>query len=276
MELNQNQEQTPNTQEEQNQGTLEENLETTNSNSQSQKLYTEDEFNEAVNSRVNDVLNKKIPRTEAKIRKEYADRYGRIENVLKAGTGNDNLDDIASSLEQYYQSKGKKIPAKPEFSERDTKILAVADANDIIESGDDEVTEEINRLVKLGADKMTARDKIMFQQLSNHLKAGERAKALAKIGADEAVVKSKEFETFAAQFAENTPVETIYDYFQKTQTQNQKQIKQMGSMKNTDSTDNGVKDFYTPEEAKKFTRKDFDNNPALFEAVLKSMRKWKK
>jgi hypothetical protein len=32
----------------------------------------------------------------------------------------------------------------------------------------------------------------------------------------------------------------------------------MGSMKNTDSGDSGVKDFYTPEEARKFTKKDFD------------------
>jgi hypothetical protein len=50
----------------------------------------------------------------------------------------------------------------------------------------------------------------------------------------------------------------------------------MGSMKSNVSTDNGVKDFYTPEEARKFSKKDFDNNPALFAAVEKSMLKWSK
>jgi hypothetical protein len=49
----------------------------------------------------------------------------------------------------------------------------------------------------------------------------------------------------------------------------------MGSMKNSVSTDNGVKDFYSRDEALKFTQKDFDKNPALFDAVRKSMYKWK-
>ncbi len=38
----------------------------------------------------------------------------------------------------------------------------------------------------------------------------------------------------------------------------------MGSMKNNNSADNGVKDFYTPEEARSFTRRELDENPALF------------
>jgi hypothetical protein len=49
----------------------------------------------------------------------------------------------------------------------------------------------------------------------------------------------------------------------------------MGSMKNTDSADNGIKEYYSPEEARKFTRKELDENPALFNAIRKSMQKWK-
>ena len=48
----------------------------------------------------------------------------------------------------------------------------------------------------------------------------------------------------------------------------------MGSMKNATSTDSGVKDFYTRDEALKFTRKDYDKNPELFKAVERSMLKW--
>ena len=53
-----------------------------------------------------------------------------------------------------------------------------------------------------------------------------------------------------------------------------KEIKTMGSMKNATSEDGTVKDFYSYEEATKFTKKDFDKNPALYEAVRKSMTKW--
>ena len=48
----------------------------------------------------------------------------------------------------------------------------------------------------------------------------------------------------------------------------------MGSMKNNTSDEGTVKDFYTRDEAMKFTKKDFDKNPALFKAVEKSMLKW--
>jgi hypothetical protein len=48
----------------------------------------------------------------------------------------------------------------------------------------------------------------------------------------------------------------------------------MGSIKNT-TVDEGVKDYYSFEEAKRFTKADFDKNPKLFAAVEKSMAKWK-
>jgi hypothetical protein len=47
----------------------------------------------------------------------------------------------------------------------------------------------------------------------------------------------------------------------------------MGSMKNTTKEDT-VKEFYTRDEALKFTKEDFDKNPALFKAVENSMYKW--
>jgi hypothetical protein len=50
----------------------------------------------------------------------------------------------------------------------------------------------------------------------------------------------------------------------------------MGSMKNNTAVDITVKDFYSADEAKKFTQKDFDNIPGLYEAVVSSMGKWRK
>ena len=51
-------------------------------------------------------------------------------------------------------------------------------------------------------------------------------------------------------------------------------VETIGSMKNTKEKDSGVKEFYTRDEALKFTKADFDKNPELFKAVEKSMYKW--
>ena len=85
---------------------------------------------------------------------------------------------------------------------------------------------------------------------------------------------SAEFNEFRKKFNSNTPITDVYDIFRKTQPK--KEIRTMGSMKNSNSGDSAVKDFYTPEEARKFSKKDYDNNPALFAAVEKSMLKWKR
>ena len=57
--------------------------------------------------------------------------------------------------------------------------------------------------------------------------------------------------------------------------QPKKEIRTMGSLKNTPQTDTGVKEFYSKEEALKFTKEDLDKNPELFKAVSNSMLKWK-
>ena len=67
-------------------------------------------------------------------------------------------------------------------------------------------------------------------------------------------------------------IRDIYDIYAKTHPK--KEHKTMGSMKNSNTGDKGVKDFYTVDEARRFTKKDFDENPALFAAVEKSMSKW--
>jgi len=119
---------------------------------------------------------------------------------------------------------------------------------------------------------MSPREKAVFKALAEHRQNAERGKELSKIGVTEEVYGSREFKDFASKFNPNTPIKDIYDIYHKTQPK--KEIKTMGSMKNSESGDNGVKDFYTVEEARQFTKKDFDKNPALFAAIEKSMLKW--
>ncbi len=235
---------------------------------ESPKTYTEAEFN----AKLDEVLGKKIARREAKIRKEYERKYGDLEETLMVGMGTKSVDEATEKLKKFYESKGVKIPKKPEYSAKDIETLARAEADEIIRSGYEDVVEEVDRLTEIGVANMNAREKALFKVLAEHRQGAERGKELASIGVTEDVYNSQEFKVFQSKFNPNTPIKDVYDIYMKTQPK--KQIKPMGSMKNSTSEDGSVKDFYTREEAKRFTKKDFDKNPALFKAVEASMLKW--
>ena len=235
---------------------------------ESPKTYTEAEFN----AKLDEVLGKKIARREAKIRKEYERKYGDLEEVLKAGTGKQSVDEMTDTFKQFYAAKGITIPNKPEYSAKDIETLARAEADEIIRLGYEDVVEEVDRLTEIGAANMTAREKALFKVLAEHRQSAERGHELSKIGVTEDVYNSQEFKDFQSKFNPNTPIKDVYDIYQKTKPK--KEIQTMGSMKNSTSDDGAVKDFYTKEEALRFTKKDFDKNPELFKAVEASMLKW--
>ena len=229
------------------------------------KTYTQEE--------VDAIVGKRIARKEAKIRKEYDRKYGELESVLKAGTGKESVEEMTGTFRDFYQKKGINIPQKPTYSDKDISVLANAEAQDIINAGYEEVVEEVDRLTAIGYENMTARDKAVFKALAEHRQAAERGHELSKIGVTEDVYNSDEFKKFAAQFNHNTPITTVYDLYSKT-TQPKKEHKSPGSMK-SNVPDTGLKDYYSFEEASKFTKADFDKNPALYQRVVESMTKWK-
>lgn len=232
------------------------------------KTYTEAEFN----AKLDEVLGKKIARKEARIRKEYEKKYGSLEEVLKAGTGKDSVEEITDAFTGFYESKGIKIPEKPNYSDRDIEILANAEAADIIKLGYDDVVEEVDRLTALGVENMSAKEKVYFKALAEYRQNAERHNELAKIGVTDDVYNSKEFQEFVSKFNPTTPIADIFSIYNKTQPK--KEIKPMGSMAGKTSESEAVKDFYTRDEALQFTRSDFDKDPALFKAVQDSMLKW--
>ena len=238
---------------------------TTEETQQAVKTYTQEE--------VDAIVGKKIARTKAKVAKEYDRKYGDLMDVLKQGTGKEDVGEITDTFGKFYESKGIKINKKPDYSEHDLETLARADADEIIRSGYDEVVEEVDRLTELGAAHMTAREKALFKVLAEHRQSAERGRELAKIGVTEDVYNSADFKEFQSMFKEDTPITKVYEQYQKTQPK--KQIQTMGSMRNPTADKGGVKDFYSYEEAVKFTKKDFDNNPELLKAVEASMAKWK-
>ena len=234
-----------------------------------EKVYTEEEFN----TKFNEAQGKRDARNKAKIRKEYERKYGGLIDVLKAGTGVSDVEELTNTFKDYYSKKGVEFAAKPTYTDSDAQVLAKADADELIKLGFEEVVEEADRLNEIGAANMNPREKALFIALTDHIKKTETIRELDKIGVSKELYESQEFKDFAKKFNSDTPITEIYEIYNNTQPK--KQIKPMGSIKST-AVDNGaVKDFYTREEAMKFTVEDFNKNPALFEAVEKSMRKWK-
>ena len=229
-----------------------------------EKTYTQSELDE--------IIGKRLARNSAKIRKEYDKKYGDLEEVLRAGTGKESVEEMTDAFTQFYESKGIKLVKKPTYSEKDIEVLAVADADEVISGGYDEVVEEVDRLANIGYENMTAREKAYFKVLAEHRQKTERQNELTKIGVTEAEYNSKEFQDFAKMFNANTPIAEIFKIYNKQKPK--KEIKPMGSMTNKTSEDGTVKDFYTRDEALHFTKADFDKNPALFKAVQESMYKW--
>lgn len=227
------------------------------------KTYTEEE--------VNQIVGKRLARNTAKIRKEYENKYGELETVLMAGTGKQDVSEVTEEFRNFYQRKGIQIPERPTYSNKEIEVLAKAEADDVISAGFDEVVEEVDRLANLG-ENMNAKERAVFLQLATYRKNTERAHELSKIGVTEDVYASKEFNDFAAKFNSDTPVTEIYEIYNKTQPK--KEVHTMGSMKNNSTAESGVKEFYTRDEAMKFTVADFNKNPELMKAVERSMQKW--
>ena len=233
---------------------------------QTPKMFTQDE--------VNDIVAKAKARTKAKTEKETNRKYDDLMSVLRAGTGKESVEEMTDTFQKHYASRGIKFPEKPTYSAKDIEVLARAEAEEIIHGGFEDVVEETDRLASIGVENMTDRQKAVFKVLATHRQSAERGRALSKIGVTEDVYTSKDFQDFAGKFNSDTSITDIYDIYKRTQTKNN--IHTMGSMKSTATGDVAVKDYYSPEEARKFTQKDYDTIPGLYDAVVGSMPKWRK
>ncbi len=237
-------------------------------NVETPKTYTDAE--------VDEIVKRRLGRQERSLKRDFEKQlsaYKEAETVLNAGLGTSNIEEATNNLKDFYTKKGVEFPKyEPTYNENDMKVLANAEANSIIELGFEEVVEEVDRLAELGVANMTPREKLVFTKLAEYRKAEGDRKELAKIGVKDEVLNSNEFKEFAKDFKTDVPITKIYEKYAKTQPK--PMVETMGSMKNATSSDSGVKDFYTRDEALKFTKKDFDNNPALYKAVEQSMSKW--
>lgn len=235
-----------------------ENVEQTTEETQQEKTYTQAE--------VDAIVGKRLARKEARIRKEYDREYGELMDVLKAGTGEENVGKMTDKFRGFYKENGVNVPEKPSYSEKDNAVLAQAEADDIIRGGYEEVVEEVDRLAKIGYEGMNARERAVYKTLAEYRQNEERSRELSGIGVTEDVYNSAEFKSFAKQFNSSVPIKDVFDIYRKMQPK--KEYKQMGSMKPT--AEKGAKDYYSPEEIERLTEEDLDD-PKVWEAVRRSM-----
>lgn len=228
------------------------------------RTYTDEE--------VDEIVKKKLYRKENKIREEYEKKYGKVEELLKAGLEKDNFEDAVDTLEEFYESKGVKIN-NSKLSSRQLEILSKAEAEDIIAGGYEDIVEETDRLATLiEKGNASEEDKKIFYRLAEERKRQEGVKELASIGVGAEALDDKDFREFEKNLNPNMSIKDKYNMYLKFQPK--EKVETIGSMKNNASSKNQVKEFYTHDEAVKFTREELDRNPELFKAITNSMTKW--
>lgn len=225
-----------------------------------EKKYTDKE--------VDELISKRLARQESKLRKEYANKYGKLESVLSQGTGINDIEELTNTFNEFYTKKGIQIQDEPKFSDRDNEVLANAEAEEIISYGYEDIKEEVDRLANIGLDGMTPREKIVFKRLADERQRLEDEKELRSIGVTELDDKFKEF---SKQLNPNLSTKEKYELYLKYNPKERKET--IGSMVNK-TPETKIKDFYTFEEASRITEKEYLANPKLMDIVQASMSKW--
>ena len=258
-----------------------ENQVTENSEVEGSKTYSEAEFEEMKNQMkeqyeksFDEKFNKRWGKEMRNIERENA-KTKELINLLQSQTGKSNIDDL---LELSYEQYGVEKPNN-EFSEDDYKLLGESDAKKVLEDAEyDDIESEAKRLAAI--EHRTPREQAEYATLGKYLAAKQseqkRKQELIEGGIDESVLEDAEFKEYLSKFRDDVSAKEIYDSFTKLKPQKEKPFSS-GSLKGTNVEDkNKVKDFYTYEESLQFTRKDFDNNPALWKAIQDSATKWGK
>lgn len=212
----------------------------------------------------NDIMKRRVER----VQREIESKYTPLANVVKAGLNTDSIEEATSTLANFYTQKGVKIPSN-QFSDREEKILANAYADEIIADGYDEIVKEVDKLSQIGADKMTARQKLVLLRIASERQSIEEAKQLAEIGIN---TDDKDFKEFSNNLNPNMSIKQKYELYKKFNPK--PEVEQIGSMKNNNVTKE-PKSYYTPEEVDKLTTADL-SDPKIMEAVDKSMATWYK
>lgn len=240
----------------------------------------EKQIEERANKIAEEKIEARLIRDRRKREREEASqraKYEELENIMKTALDAENLDDVITKSRSFYKEQGIDIPetvSRLSLNERDEKVLAEADAREIISLGKAEMEEEANRIASIPESERSVREQTIFNEVCRELVNLNDIESLKEKGYDTEILNDRDFSSFREQFNLNTPVSKIYEMYQSIKGTKPVQPKSPGSAK-TNNSNNEIKDYYTPEEVRKFTEEDLDN-PKLMAAIDRSMLLWGK
>lgn len=231
---------------------------------------TQEEFDKAIQ--------KRLERQERSLKKDFEkelSKYRRTKDLLGVSFNSDDIDEINSSMEDYLTEQGYEIPTTKQqngLSEEEYEILGNAEANKIIELGEDVIIEELDRLKEFKLEELSSKEKYIYKRLYEKLEENKKHEELQKNGIDLSILEDKKFKDFEKKFSKDTSLLEIVNMYNKFNDTNPEPAK-IGSLKS--NSEKAVKEFYTEKEIASLTMDDLDK-PGVFEAVRRSMTKQKK
>ena len=193
-------------------------------------------------------------------------KYKQLENIMKAGLGVETLDEAINKSSEFYKGQGVEIPIYKEespYSERDEKILAEADAREIIALGKAEMETEANRIASIPENKRTVREKTVFNRVCKELINLRDIDALKAKGFKTELLNEKKFIDFKNQFNVNTPIENIVNMYNQM---NAPKVEKPASAGSAKSENRQAVETFTPEKINSMTPQEISkywNNPAF-------------
>lgn len=204
--------------------------------------------------------------------KEELRKYKYLEDIVKAGTGTNNLDEAIKETADFYKGNGLDIPEYSSNSEEDERILGQARANKFIDLGYEDMEEEANRIANIPRDQRTVREAEEFNILCAELTRRNNIKELKAKGYDSDVLETNEFKEFSSQFNDKVDISKVYEIYNKLKGNKVEKPYSPGSAKSTAQVKQ-IKDYYSPDDFDKLTDEDL-NNPKIMEIVDKSRLQW--
>lgn len=150
-----------------------------------------------------------------KSEKENLRKYQYLEDIVKAGTGTDNLDDAINEAINFYKGNGLEIPEYNNYSEEDERILGQARANDFLKSSYKEIEAEANRIASIPREQRTIREIEEFNILGAELTRQNNIEKMKSKGYDTSILETQEFKDFSNQFNDNTDISKVYEMYKK-------------------------------------------------------------
>lgn len=181
---------------------------------EAQERDIEAEIEERANKRFEEKVEERLIRDRRSREKEIR-KLKYLEDIVKAGTGTNDLDSAIKETADFYRGNDIEIPEFSNYSEEDERILGKARANDFINSSYEEMEAEANRIANIPRDQRTVRENEEFNILGAELTRRNNIEKMKAKGYDTQILETKEFKEFSNQFNENTDISKVYEMYKR-------------------------------------------------------------